>query len=63
QDGEIVWQKMWHTDWDGKSGENEQREFDFSENKVGHPRLDKELPFNFDKEAYKTLVTKLLENK
>lgn len=62
QDGEIIWKKMWHTDYDGE-GKNEKREFDFTENKIGHPSLKKELPFNFDKEVYKALVAKLSEKK
>lgn len=59
QDGEIVWQKMWHIDWDGKSEEGEQREFSFAENLIGHPHLGIKPPFRFNEKEYGELVKKL----
>ena len=56
---EVLWEKMWHTDYDGVSDEDEKREFSFTENKVGHPDIKKELPLKFDKEEYKALILNL----
>jgi len=56
---EILWEKMWHTDLDGTSDEDERREFNFTENKIGYPDIKKELPFRFDKEEYRALILNL----
>ena len=50
---------MWHTDLDVESGENEQREFSFTENLIGHPHLGIKPPFRFNKKEYGELVKKL----
>ena len=59
QNNEILWKKVWHTDWDREGKEHEKREFSFDENKIGHPDIKKELPLKFDKEEYRTLVLNL----
>ena len=58
QNNKIIWKEMWHTDY---NGEDEEREFNFTENKIGHPSLEKKLPFEFDKEMYGALVAKLFK--
>jgi len=60
QNNEILWKKMWHTNWDGESDKDEKREFSFAENKIGHPLLEIGTPFKFDKKEYKALINKLL---
>jgi len=59
QSDEILWKKMWHTDWDGISDEDKKREFNFTEKKIGHPDIKKELPLKFDKQEYRTLILNL----
>lgn len=60
RNNEILWEKMWHTDWDGESNEDEKKEFSFTENEIGHSFLKIGIPFKFDKKEYKALVNKLL---
>ena len=60
RNNEILWEKMWHTDWDGESDEDKKREFSFTENKIGHPFLEIGTLFKFDKKEYNALVNKLL---
>jgi len=59
QGNEIIWNRMWHTDWDGKTPEDEQGEFIFEENKVGAPSLEARPPFRFDKKEYQALAAEL----
>lgn len=65
QNDEILWNKMWHTDYDGASNEDEdeKREFVFTENKVGCQDIKKELPLKFNKEEYGALIFNLTFNK